>query len=68
MRDTYDPWKELKLHFQEVKELYDLAVEEDDESVAEEIAVSLGSLRATYEQLKVLRLLGEENDTVKCRA
>ena len=62
MRDTYDPWKELKLHFQEVKELYDLAVEEDDESVAEEIAVSLGSLRATYEQLKVLRLLGEEND------
>jgi len=62
MRDTYDPWKELKLHFQEVKELYDLAVEEDDESVAEEIAVSLGSLRATYEQLKVLQLLGEEND------
>jgi len=62
LRDTFDPWKELKLRFQEVKELFDLAVEEADESVAEEIATSLGNLRATYEQLKVLRLLGEEND------
>lgn len=62
LRDTFDPWKELKLRFQEVKELFDLAVEEADESVAEEIATSLGNLRATYEQLKVLQLLGEEND------
>jgi peptide chain release factor 2 len=45
-----------------VKELYNLAVEEADESLAEEITASLGNLRATYEQLKVLQLLGEEND------
>ena len=62
LRNTYDPWKELKLRFREVKELYDLAVEERDESVAQEIAASLRNSRATYEQLKVLQLLGEEND------
>jgi peptide chain release factor 2 len=62
LRDTFDPWKELKLRFQEVKELFDLAVEEADESVSEEIAVSLGSLRTLYEQLKLRQLLGEQND------
>jgi peptide chain release factor 2 len=62
LRDTFDPWKELKARFQDVKELFDLAVEEGDESIGEEIAAGLGSLRATYEQLKLLQLLGEEND------
>jgi peptide chain release factor 2 len=62
LRDTFDPWKELKARFRDVKELFDLAVEEGDESIGEEIAAGLGSLRATYEQLKLLRLLGEEND------
>ena len=62
LRDTFDPWKELKARFRDVKELFDLAVEEGDESIGEEIAAGLGSLRATYEQLKLLQLLGEEND------
>jgi peptide chain release factor 2 len=62
LRDTFDPWEGLRAHFREVKELYNLAVEEADESLAEEITASLGNLRATYEQLKVLQLLGEEND------
>jgi peptide chain release factor 2 len=64
LRDTFNPWKELKLHFQEAKELFDLAMEEADESVAEEIAASVVNLRATYEQLKVLQLLGEDNDSL----
>jgi peptide chain release factor 2 len=62
LRDTFDPWKELKARFRDVKELFDLAVEEGDESIGEEIAAGLESLRATYEQLKLLQLLGEEND------
>ena len=62
LRDTYDPWNELKTNFQELNELFDLAVEESDESVAEEIAANLGELRTTYEKLKVLQLLGAEND------
>jgi peptide chain release factor 2 len=37
-------------------------VEESDESVAEEIGSSLTSLKSKYEQLKLLQLLGEEND------
>jgi peptide chain release factor 2 len=62
LRDTFDPWKELRERFRDVKELHNLAVEEADETLAEEIDASLGNLRATYEQLKVLQLLGEEND------
>jgi peptide chain release factor 2 len=62
LRDTFDPWQELKASFREVKELLDLAAEEADESFAEEISANLGNLRSTYEQLKVLQLLGEEND------
>ena len=62
LRNTFDPWQELKARFREAKELLDLAAEEADESFAEEIAASFGTLRTTYEQLKVLQLLGEEND------
>jgi len=62
LRGTLDPWKSLRTRFREVKELYDLAVEEADESLAGEIAASLGKLRTTYEQLKLLQLLGEEHD------
>jgi peptide chain release factor 2 len=64
LRDTYDPWRDLKTRFLEMKELYELAVEEDDESVAGEITDNLGKLRTTYEQLKLLQLLGEENDSL----
>ena len=62
LRNTFDPWKELRERFQDVKELHNLALEEADESLAEEINSSLGNLRATYEQLKVLQLLGEQSD------
>jgi len=48
LRGTLDPWKSLRTRFREVKELYDLAVEEADESLAGEIAASLGKLRTTY--------------------
>jgi peptide chain release factor 2 len=62
LRNTYDPWEELRLHFQEAKELFGLAVEENDDSVSEEIAASLTRLRTTYELLKVRQLLGDAND------
>jgi len=62
LKSTYDPWRELRLSFQDVKELFELAVEEADESVAEEIRTGVKRLRVKCEQLKLLQLLGEEND------
>jgi peptide chain release factor 2 len=62
LRDAFDPWKELRERFQEAKELFELASEEEDEGVAREVAESLGSLRSTFEQLRLRQLLGEEND------
>ena len=64
LRDTLDPWEVLRRRFQEAKELYHLAVEEEDESISGEIAESLDKLSTTYEQLKLLQLLGEENDAL----
>ena len=64
LRDTLDPWKELRLRLRETKELYELAVEEDDESIAGEIAAGLDEVRATFDQLKLLQLLGEQNDSL----
>jgi peptide chain release factor 2 len=62
LRGIYDPWRELKMNFQDVKELFELAKEEADESVAEEIRAGVKRLQVKYEQLKLLQLLGEEND------
>ena len=53
LKSTYDPWRELKTGFQDMKELFELAVEEADESVAEEIRAGVKSLQAKYEQLKL---------------
>lgn len=62
LKSTFDPWRQLRVSFQDVKELFELAVEEADESVAAEIRAGVKKLQAKYEQLKLLQLLGEEND------
>jgi peptide chain release factor 2 len=62
LRNTFDPWRELKVRFQDLKELLELAAEEDDESVAQEIASGFEKMKTRYEQLKLLQVLGEEND------
>jgi len=62
LKSIYDPWRELKNSCQDVKELFELAAEEADESVAEEIRDDVKRLQGKYEQLKFLQLLGEEND------
>jgi len=62
LREIYDPWQELKEHFGEVAELLNLALEESEESVAEEIAAGIEKLQVRYEKLKMLQLLGEDND------
>jgi peptide chain release factor 2 len=62
LRGIYDPWKELKARIEDVSEHLELALEETDESFGREIASTLDTLKATYETLKMLQLLGEEHD------
>ena len=62
LKGRLDPWKELLRQFQELKELFDLATDESDESFAAEISNDLNEIREIFDRLKVLELLGEEYD------
>ncbi len=64
LKGTYEPWEELKKRFRDAKELYELTVDEEDQSLEAEIRDTLSSLRERYEKLRMLQLLGEENDSL----
>ena len=57
-----DPWNDLRSRFQEIADLYDLAVEESDQSLEPEIAASLGDLEGRYARVRILEFLSEEHD------
>jgi len=63
LKGRFEPWKDLKSETEDLRELYNLAVEEDDESVENEIAASLAGIEAEFERLEVLELLGAKFDT-----
>lgn len=63
LKRLYEPWDELISQIDDVNELYELAVEEGDESYFDEIKASLDEISETYDKLTVLELLGEETDS-----
>lgn len=63
LKNLYEPWEEIVLAIEDVKELYELAMEEKEESYYEEIKETLNSLSTTYEKLTVMELMGEEADS-----
>jgi len=62
LKGLYEPWEELVHVMDDLKGLYELAIEEGEESYFEEIESSLSQLNATYEKLTVLELMGDEAD------
>ncbi len=62
LKRSFEPWKKLKEQVEELEELYQMAVEEDDTSVEDEIAGSLGSLRSEYDNLRLMDMLSDELD------
>jgi peptide chain release factor 2 len=62
LRRQYDPWRQLRGEFREARELYELAREEGDQSLAAEIRSSQEKLQARFEALRLLQLLNGEND------
>lgn len=63
LKKLYEPWEELISSITDLKELYELAVEEDEESYFEEINNGLEELDQIYEKLTVMELMGEETDS-----
>lgn len=62
LKKLYEPWEELISSITDLQDLYDLAVEEEEESYYEEIESGLEKLEQTYEKLTVMELMGEETD------
>ncbi len=62
LRRRYEPWEKLRADFQDLEQLYGLAVEEKEESLEPELRDGFESLERRYSDLKVLELLSDEND------
>lgn len=62
LKRLYEPWEDLIQSMEDIKELFELAIEESEESYFEEIKDGLDSLTVSYEKLTVLELMGEEAD------
>ena len=63
LKRLYEPWEELIKSIEDTKELYDLAIEEGEESYFDEINNSINEISSIYEKLTVLELMGEETDS-----
>ena len=64
LKNKFEPWEKLAAEMEDLKELYELAVEEHDESLEEEIQSQMDRLKETFDQLNSLELLSEETDVL----
>ena len=62
LKALYVPWEELIISVEELKDLFELAFEEKEESYFDEINETISQLSETYEKLTVLELMSEEAD------
>ncbi|MBN2535380.1 MAG: peptide chain release factor 2 [Spirochaetales bacterium] len=63
LRQSLATWKKLKEEYTNCADLYDIALEEKDQSEEKEIHDTLECLENELERLKILELLNEEHDS-----
>ena len=63
LKRRYDPWAKLRADFDELKGIWTLAVEEKDESLDPDLQSGWAGLEKRFGELKVLELLGGDNDS-----
>ena len=61
-RARLDPWKDIKQRFEETKELWEMAKEEADDSMEEEITSTIRTLREEVDRLQVLEMFNGKYD------
>ena len=64
VKNKYEPWEILVSEVDDVKELHSLALEENDESLEDEIISSLESIEEKFASLNTIELLSEETDSL----
>ncbi|RKX79992.1 MAG: peptide chain release factor 2 [Spirochaetes bacterium] len=62
LKKRFEPWKKLEKELKELKDLYYLAQEEDDESLEEELKHNIREHNKRFNSLRNLELLSGEND------
>jgi len=62
IKNRYEPWEVIVKELEDLEEYYSLAIEEDDESLEEEIVISLESISRQYQNLNTLELFSDETD------
>jgi peptide chain release factor 2 len=66
LKNRYEPWKALRAGIEDLKTLYDLALEAGDEGEAPGIEAEWRSLSARYEKQNIYELMGGEVDRNGC--
>jgi peptide chain release factor 2 len=62
LRRRFEPWAKLRSDYGDLQGIWRLAVEEKDESLESDLRSTWESLQKRYDELKVLELLGDDND------
>ncbi len=62
LHGSYDPWKKLVEEFNDAFDIYSMAKDEGDETMEEEIALSVDDLERRFEKLKLLEMLNGKFD------
>jgi len=63
LRKRWEPWQALRARMSEQEQMFELAMEERDQSLEAELRRSLEELEQDFARLKLLQLLGEEGDS-----
>jgi peptide chain release factor 2 len=66
LKNRCEPWRELKREFEDLETLFELSLEEKDESQSAEIEAALKALGARYEKQNTLELMSGEVDRNGC--
>ena len=66
LKGRVEPWRELIAQAEELETLYDLGIEEKDQSVEEELKPLLEAAQKKFDELSILNLLSGEVDKNGC--
>lgn len=61
-KDSFIPWEDLYREASDTKELFEMALSENDQSMEKEIADAIDAISKKYSQLRTIQLLSEEMD------
>jgi peptide chain release factor 2 len=66
LKNRYEPWQKIYSEFDDLKELYAMALEAGDESLDAEISELLQNLSRDFERQHTIEMLSDEADGLSC--